>query len=187
VIMAPKKEPQIVHISQLKFDPKNARGRTERSSYMIRNSLESYGPLRSLVGQRKPNGEIVIKAGNGTLEEAGQIGIEEALIVNRKPNQLVVVVADDLDDKQWNEYAIADNRSSELSEWIPEVLAELDEEIDLREFWFEPELDQLLAKAGELPEMEGDRESSTQEIDVDAYEFDCKCPKCGFEFIQQKK
>ena len=182
-----EKNQDVVSIEKLRFDPKNARKRTERSSYQIRHSLEKYGPLRSLVGQRNSNGEIVIRAGNGTLEEAGQIGIEEALIIERKPNQLVVVVADDLDDRQWREYAIADNRTSELSEWSPEVLNELKDEIDLREFWFEPELDRMFAEIGETLEAESDRESSTQEIDVDGYEFDCKCPKCGFEFVQQKK
>ncbi|MFM6264989.1 MAG: ParB/Srx family N-terminal domain-containing protein [Dolichospermum sp.] len=25
-------------------------------------------------------------------------------------------------------------------------------------------------------------ESSSKEVDVDSFEFDCKCPKCGFEF-----
>ncbi|MFM6879306.1 MAG: hypothetical protein ACKPKK_01375, partial [Dolichospermum sp.] len=24
--------------------------------------------------------------------------------------------------------------------------------------------------------------SSSKEVDVDSFEFDCKCPKCGFEF-----
>lgn len=30
-------------------------------------------------------------------------------------------------------------------------------------------------------------ESSTKEIDVDAFEFDCECPKCGFQFTKITK
>jgi len=50
------------------------------------------------------------------------------------------------------------------------------------------DLDFLLNyEENQIPVEEGDRESSTQEIDVDAYEFDCKCPKCGFEFLKKVK
>jgi hypothetical protein len=29
------------------------------------------------------------------------------------------------------------------------------------------------------------KDSSAKEINVDEFEFDCKCPKCGFEFNQK--
>lgn len=126
---------QVVSIDQVEFDPTNARRRTERSSYMIRSSLEQFGPLRSLVGQRLPDGRIVVKAGNGTLEEAGQVGIDKVRIVERKPDELVIVVADDLDEGKWTQYAIADNRSSDLSDWDIPTLQETHDEVDLSA-WF---------------------------------------------------
>lgn len=31
-------------------------------------------------------------------------------------------------------------------------------------------------------ELDNNPESSAKEVDVDDFEFDCKCPKCGFEY-----
>jgi hypothetical protein len=125
----------VLPISAVEFDPQNARVRTERSSYMIKESLQKFGPLRSLVGQRLPDGRIIVRAGNGTLEEAGQIGIDKVRIIERRADELVVVVADDLDEKDWKSYAIADNRASDLSDWDTDALAEIGEELDLTP-WF---------------------------------------------------
>ena len=129
---------QELSIEDLEFDANNARRRTERSNHAIRTSLQKFGPLRSLVGQRLPDGRIIIRAGNGTLEEAGQLGFEKARIVERQPDELIVVVADDLPEEKWRQYAVADNRSSDLSEWDVGVLAEAHEEVDLSD-WFNPE------------------------------------------------
>lgn len=142
---------QVVPIDQVEFDPTNARRRTERSSYMIRSSLQQFGPLRSLVGQRLPDGRIVVKAGNGTLEEAGQVGIDKVRIVERKPDELVIVVADDLDEGKWTQYAIADNRSSDLSDWDIPTLQETHDEVDLSAWFTETEIQdwQFAGEGGE--------------------------------------
>jgi hypothetical protein len=125
----------VLPITAVEFDPQNARKRTERSSYMIRESLQQFGPLRSLVGQRLPDGRIIVRAGNGTLEEAGQIGIDKVRVVERRPDELVVVVADDLDESKWKAYAVADNRASDASTWDVEILEEIHDEVDLSD-WF---------------------------------------------------
>lgn len=180
--MAAKKEGSetVLPITAVEFDPQNARRRTERSSYTIRESLQNFGPLRSLVGQKLPDGRIIIRAGNGTLEEAGQIGIDKIRVVERKPDELIVVVADDLDERQWKSYAIADNRASDLSDWHPSILDELiSEGIDLDQFWRPDELDELLKdlKDGSdsdlLNQDDGDRSNS---------ESFCECPSCGYRW-----
>jgi hypothetical protein len=43
------------------------------------------------------------------------------------------------------------------------------------------DVDSLL-RAIEAGDEDGEEESSTQEIDPDDFEFEHKCPKCGFEF-----
>jgi hypothetical protein len=158
----------------VEFDPQNARRRTERSSHMIRSSLEQFGPLRSLVGQRLPDGRIIIRAGNGTLEEAGQIGIDKIRIVERRPDELVVVVADDLDDAQWKSYAIADNRSSDLSEWDTDVLQELFEEGVGVDDWF---LEEEIA-GWDAPDVE----PTWIDEQIEPQENQCVCPECGHRF-----
>jgi hypothetical protein len=131
---------QVLPISAVEFDPQNARVRTERSSSMIKESLQKFGPLRSLVGQRLPDGRIIVRAGNGTLEEAGQIGIDKVRVIERKPDELVVVVADDLDEKQWKSYSIADNRASDLSIFDESILIEVSQEVSLEPWFTEEEM-----------------------------------------------
>lgn len=130
---------QILPISAVEFDPQNARKRTERSAAMIKESLQQFGPLRSLVGQKLPDGRIIVRAGNGTLEEAGKIGVDKVRVVERRPDELIVVVADDLDESQWKSYAIADNRTSDLSEWDEAILEELAQDVSLDDWFSEDE------------------------------------------------
>lgn len=178
----------IIPITALEIDPRNARKRTPRSSKVIGESLQEFGPLRSLVGQRLPDGRIVVRAGNGTLEEAGQIGIDKVRIVERRPDELVVVVADDLDETQWTRYAIADNRASDLSTWDAEVLEILDQEIDLEPFFLGDELNALMAglAGDEVPDFEPVGEDEQGRLDqVAPKEMNCVCPNCGHEFVKQ--
>lgn len=130
----------VLDISQLELDPTNARQRTERSSYMIQESLQQFGPLRSLVGQRLPDGRLVVRAGNGTLEAAGQVGIDKVRVIERKDDELVLVVTDGLDESQWKQYAIADNRTSDLSDWNIETLMLTHAEEDLSQWFFDDEI-----------------------------------------------
>lgn len=174
----------VLPISAVEFDPQNARVRTERSSSMIKESLQKFGPLRSLVGQRLPDGRIIVRAGNGTLEEAGQIGIDKVRVIERKPDELVVVVADDLDEKQWKSYAVADNRASDLSDWDTEVLAEIGQDVDLGD-WF---TDEEIAgwDVDEVPDFEPVGEDEQGRLDqIEPKEIDCVCPNCGHQFIKQ--
>jgi DNA modification methylase len=86
----------------------------------------------------------VIRAGNGTVEEAGQIGIEKVRVIDADGDEIIAVRRKGLTEAEWKEYAVADNRSSDLSEWDAKVLAELSEEIDLSGLFFEDELAELL-------------------------------------------
>lgn len=175
---------QVLPISAVEFDPKNARVRTERSSYMIKESLQKFGPLRSLVGQRLPDGRIIVRAGNGTLEEAGQIGIDKVRVIERKPDELVVVVADDLDEKEWKSYAIADNRASDLSDWDTEILAEIGQEVELEDWFTEDEMagwDVGDDSTTEYQPPEAQPPSEFAEYDEDI-PTEHECPKCGYKW-----
>lgn len=136
--------PTVVSLSQLRPDPKNARRRTERSSALIESSLSEFGAARSIVIDERGT----VLAGNGTLEAAASIGIEQVLVVPADGNTLVAVQRTDLNDRQKRRYAIADNRASDLSEWDAQTLSELVEEdpdLHLDSYFSEGELDQLMA------------------------------------------
>lgn len=166
-----------IDINQLEKDPQNARKRTERSSSLIRQSLDQFGPLRSLVGEKMPNGKIRIRAGNGTLEEAQKAGIQKVRVIERDPGELVVVVADGLDETQWRQYAIADNRTSDLSEWDVDLLQEIGQEIDLDPWFTEEEI------AGWDTGIPEESQSPTEFNEYDEMlDTDHECPKCGYKW-----
>ena len=131
-------------VSKLIPDPNNARKRTLLSASVIRKSLEQFGAARSIVIDEND----VIRAGNGTYEEAGQLGIEKVLVVEADGNTIVAVKRRGLTEEQWKQYAIADNTASDFSTWDYEILEELASEVDLSEFFPDDKLNELLESLG---------------------------------------
>lgn len=144
----------MVGLSALKPDGLNARRRTQRSHSLLERSLSEYGAARSIVIDE----EGTVLAGNGTLEAAASIGIEKVLVVPTDGNTLVAVQRTDLTPRQKTEYAISDNRSSDLSEFDPAAvqnLLALDPELDLSPFWTEDEFVALMGTGEEPPAPSG--------------------------------
>jgi DNA modification methylase len=122
----------VTSIQDLKSDHKNARRRTERSASLIAESLKRYGAARSIVIDE--DGRIL--AGNGTVEGAKKAGIDKLRIIEAEGDELIAVRRTGLTEDQKVGLAVADNRSSDLSEWDNEMLRQLSEEHDLTP-WFE--------------------------------------------------
>jgi DNA modification methylase len=139
-------KPKIIetNISNLTPDPNNARKRTPLSAKVISKSLEQFGACRSIVIDEND----VIRAGNGTFEEAGQLGIEKVLVVEADGNTIVAVKRPGLSESDWKQYAIADNTASDFSTWDFDLLNDLAQEIDLSEFFPDYKLDELLKTLG---------------------------------------
>lgn len=119
-------------IKDLKSDHKNARRRTDRSASLIAESLKRYGAARSIVIDE--DGRIL--AGNGTVEGAKKAGIDKLRIIEAEGDELIAVRRAGLSEDQKVGLALADNRSSDLSEWDHDMLRQLSEEHDLTP-WFE--------------------------------------------------
>lgn len=132
-------------IKDLKHDHKNARKRTDRSAALIAESLKRYGAARSIVIDE--DGRIL--AGNGTVEGARKAGISKLRIIEAEGDELIAVRRAGLSEDEKVGLALADNRSSDLSEWDNEMLRQLSEEHDLTP-WFED--DELLAEVLEPEE-----------------------------------
>lgn len=138
-------------ISDLKFDHKNARKRTDSSARLIQESLQRYGAARSIVIDE----ENRILAGNGTIEGAKALGLTKLKVVEASGDEIIAVRRSGLSEDEKVGLAIADNRAAELSDWDAEMLQQLSEEHDL-EPWFEAEdLDELLKEAEQLDPVEG--------------------------------
>ena len=138
-------------ISDLKFDHKNARKRTDSSARLIQESLQRYGAARSIVIDE----ENRILAGNGTIEAAKALGLAKLKVVEASGDEIIAVRRSGLSEDEKVGLAIADNRAAELSDWDAEMLQQLSEEHDL-EPWFEAEdLEELLKEAEQLDPVEG--------------------------------
>ncbi len=89
-----------------KPDPKNARAHPPRSIMAIKQSLRDFGQQKPVVALKSG----VLVAGNGMLTAAKELDWDG----------LAVVIFED--EKTAKAYALADNRTAELSEWDFEIL-----------------------------------------------------------------
>ena len=168
-------------IRDLKPDPRNARKRTDRSASLIQESLQRFGAARSIVIDE--DGRIL--AGNGTVEGAKAAGIEKVRIIETEGDELVAVRRTGLTEEQKIGLALADNRTSDLSDWDPLMLQQLSETHDVSP-WFEPEDLSALIGGNESPDFPPGSEDDQGQLDQTASkEIACQCPACGHEFIQQ--
>lgn len=108
--MVPKLTAESVPTSSLHLDPANARKHGPKSIAAIKASLQRFGQQKLLV----VNGDGIVVAGNGTLVAARELGWES-----------IDVVRTNLTGADLVAYAIADNRTAELSEWDDDALAKL--------------------------------------------------------------
>ena len=166
-------------LASLKPDSRNARRRTDRSASLIAESLQRFGAARSIVIDE--DGRIL--AGNGTVEGAKAAGISKVRIIETEGDEIVAVRRSGLTEEQKVGLALADNRTSDLSEWDADMLQQLSETHDIAP-WFEPE--DLEAISNSNPDFAPGLEDDQGQLDQTApKEVSCRCPACGHEFIQQ--
>ena len=135
-------------INSLHPDHKNARRRTDRSASLIADSLKQFGAARSIVIDEDNR----ILAGNGTVEGAKLAGIKNVRIIETDGTEVIAVKRTGLTEEEKVSLAIADNRTSDLSEWDQEMLRRLSEEHDISPWFDQSDLDELLAVTELEPE-----------------------------------
>jgi len=153
-----------IDISKLSLDPSNARRHDEKNLAAIVGSLKKFGQQKPLV----IGADDVVVAGNGTLEAAKEIGWAKVDCVRTKLRGAEAIA-----------YALADNRTTDLSVWDDEVLGKQLQALYEDDFAIEDigfTLEDITGKLGK--EGEGAKELSEDDFS----EFDHTCPKCGFEF-----
>lgn len=167
-------------LSVLKADPKNARRRTNQSRELISHSIGRYGMARSIVIDEDNR----VIAGNGTVEGAKDKGIQKLRIVEAEGDEVIAVRRKGLSEQEKVGLALADNRTSDLSEWDAEMLHSLSQDHDISDWFGEQDIDGLLGKS----DISGiENSDGSQELDPTAFSnFDHTCPRCGFEFDNSK-
>ncbi len=124
--------PELVYIktSDLKLNPNNPR-KNDKAVPSVMLSIQKYGIKQAFVC----NTDYVVYCGNTRLKAARKLGIKE----------LPCIVADDLTPEEIREYAIIDNKTSEIAEWDDELLsAELEELEGIKEFGIDFELQKVM-------------------------------------------
>lgn len=118
---APPPAPAPAKEFKLRVDPRNYRMHPARNKDLIARSLSECGAGRSIVVDN--TGASI--AGSGVLEQAERLGIKKR-IIETDGKELVVVVRKDLspDDPRRKELALADNATSDQSEWDFDLLQE---------------------------------------------------------------
>ena len=160
-----------VDIHDIHANPANVRRHPERNLSAIKASLARFGQQRPILVDS--NG--VVRAGNGTLEAARELGW-----------QTINIVRTGLQGSEATAYAIADNRTADLAEWDETALAEtlraLQGEGLLDAVGYdEGEVDELIEKlAGEIvPDFQPASIDDQSRLDEKAK---VECPECGHEF-----
>jgi hypothetical protein len=164
----------------------NANKHSERGMRMLSQSIEKNGVIGAMTVAA--NGETF--DGSATWETCVQTFGEEVepIIVRSDGSRPVIHIREDLataDDPRAVELGIAANRVAEVNlSYDLDVLNEIGGEIDLSSMFYPQELESLLE--GMATDSESENEGNTKEIDPDEFEFKHQCPKCGFQFNNDK-
>lgn len=116
-------------ISDLKFDDKNFNKHTEYGMGLLEKSLRELGAGRSILLDKDNN----IIAGNGIVEAAGSVGLENVKIVETTGDEIVAVKRTDMTigSKEGREMALADNATANADlSWDEDNIKEQTEKWD---------------------------------------------------------
>lgn len=109
-------------IKDLKFDDKNFNKHTEFGMSLLEKSLQDHGAGRSILLDKNNN----IIAGNGIVEAAENVGLDNVQIVESDGKKLIAVKRTDIDlnSKAGREMALADNATASVDlDWDDELIS----------------------------------------------------------------
>lgn len=118
------------NISDLRFDDKNMNAHTAKGMGLLEKSLQQFGAGRSILIDK--NNRII--GGNGVVEAAGNIGLEDVQIVESDGKKIIAVKRTDidLDSKEGRELAMADNAvAAEDLSWDKGNIEEVSEQFGI--------------------------------------------------------
>lgn len=161
-------------------DLANARRHTPRNVDQIERSITTNGFGRAIL--LASDGTII--AGNATFDAATAAGLDTVEIVESDGTKVIAIRRTDVDSgtRRFAELSLADNRAAQLAEWDAATILALTERelIDPNDFFFENELDELLA---DLTSVSPPDEFASYDENLAT---DFTCPKCGYEWSGAK-
>jgi hypothetical protein len=163
---------EVIAVADLHIDPANVRRHPERNMAAIKASLARFDQVKPIV----IDANNVVRAGNGTLEAARELGWAT-----------IKCVRSDLCGADMVAYSVADNRSAELAEWNEDALgatlrALQDEDFDLDAVGFtDAEVDALFGRSGTdtVDDVTPPEEFPAHDESIDVEHI---CPRCGYSW-----
>ena len=151
----------------------NSRTHSQQQVDQIKRSMTEFGFTNPILVDEH-NGII---AGHGRLQAAQELGIKLVPTITLKG----------LTEAQRRAYVIADNQLALNARWDSSILAQELSELEKLNF----DLDLIGFDNSEISglmfeDKEHYPDSSAKEIDTDDYNMGHQCPKCGFEFDDDK-
>ena len=133
------------------------------------------------------NNPVLIDKDGGIIAGHGRVLAARKLELDKVP----CIRLGHLTENQKRAYIIADNRLAEMGGgWDRDMLKIELEDIDFGEFdnFTMDDLGDLGINFDDDGGGEGEApDSSSGEVDVDSFNMECRCPKCGFEFDPKNK
>lgn len=164
------KELRRVKASELVPNPKNWRTHPTKQKDALKGVLSEIGYADALLARELPDGSLMLLDGH--------------LRAETTPEQEVPVLVLDLNEEEGDKLLATLDPLASLAEQDDEKLAELLEGISTDNEALQELLDELAGE--EATQMISDG----GEIDTGIFEneeFDCKCPRCGFEFKRSEQ
>lgn len=162
-----KPEYKLIPVSDLIPYARNSRTHSDAQVAQIASSIKEFGFINPVI----TDGQNGIIAGHGRVMAASKLGIE----------QLPCIEAAHLSEAQKRAYVIADNKLALNSNWDYELLKV--ELLDLQESGFDLPITGFDLTEINAMFMDGDGSESPDDFkEIDEFDMDHTCPKCGFQF-----
>lgn len=147
-------------IDQLVPDNKNMNKHSEYGMSLLENSMRKFGAGRSILLDK--NNRVI--AGNGVLETASNINMDNVIIVETDGSKIIAVKRKDidLDTTKGREFALADNATGKANlAWDETHVLEIAEQYNIEvEDWGVP----TFSEPDELEDKEPEKETTTRLI-----------------------
>lgn len=166
------KELRWVEAGTLKPNPKNWRTHPEQQENALKGVLAEVGIADACIARELDDGSLMLIDGHLRAE---------TITSNRIP-----VLVLDVNEAEADKLLATLDPLAAMAESNPAKLEELLRNVDTGSDALQQLLASTASEAGLYQPIDGptaeEPESSTEEIDVDKFDLQHKCPKCGFEF-----
>ncbi len=162
------KELRRVPADQLQPNPKNWRKHPEAQANALRGVLAEVGIASAVLARETPEGGLML--------------IDGHLRTETLHNAEIPVLVLDVSEEEADKILATFDPLGAMAESDADALRALLEDVETGSQELADMLTALAEDAGIIDENKQANQSTAEEINVDSFNMQCKCPRCGFEF-----